>query len=287
MKNRVQMNRKGVIAFAIFISVCAVPYIVLRYFNIIGSAFFALIVPTGYAVAYFSRSFKPLLSKDYRNALLSFFVALLFLSIAVRIEYSYYNFFITALLCLSAFIYLFRKGIAQAKATVLFLLICLQVIFLSIPDKYFYALFWKGKMWSEHITWASYKKTPPSDDDNNYDASTDSYISYKINYAYNYPQAMVMAFMHEDSSWTRYDSPLLLIHEQGHFNMNEIYARKAMDSINSHYPRDPFEVWKIIDYFITECEKQQDIYDEETNHNRNQVAQKAWTAKLEEELKHE
>ena len=73
----------------------------------------------------------------------------------------------------------------------------------------------------------------------------------------------------------------LLKHEQYHFNIAELFARKYRKIILEHPDTNDTEVF----YKIHKDERQyQDLYDSETNHSLNREKQKQWEIKIDQEL---
>jgi len=81
----------------------------------------------------------------------------------------------------------------------------------------------------------------------------------------------------------------LLIHEQHHFNMFEIYARifvKRLEESNALSGKKFSDnMNKTFQKIFKELIKLQDKYDKETDHSKNEEKQKEWNIKLENMLK--
>jgi hypothetical protein len=91
-------------------------------------------------------------------------------------------------------------------------------------------------------------------------------------------------------SWVRPDAMTaeVLEHEQGHFDLCELYTRKLRARFNStegitvdNLKRITRSVWAEVH---GEYAEQQELYEEETAHGLNREGQVAWTARLEKEL---
>lgn len=76
-----------------------------------------------------------------------------------------------------------------------------------------------------------------------------------------------------------------LNHEQKHFDLNEIYARKIrrMFILNCTL-KNINNISDSIDTYLDECERQQDIYDKETAHSVITEMQKKWDVKIQKML---
>jgi hypothetical protein len=99
------------------------------------------------------------------------------------------------------------------------------------------------------------------------------------------------AYFIKTESWSREKNDYLLRHEQGHFDITEIFARKLYKKLNAyHYNKDTFkeEVKKIYHDILREKEHMQQQYDLQTDYSRKKNRQEQWRkkiAKMLEELK--
>jgi len=79
----------------------------------------------------------------------------------------------------------------------------------------------------------------------------------------------------------------LLKHEQGHFDISELYARKIRKEL-SMYKFTKFNIYKmfikISDRLLKESKRYNDEYDRETNHSINKEKQAEWDKKIAQEL---
>jgi Bacterial protein of unknown function (DUF922) len=88
-------------------------------------------------------------------------------------------------------------------------------------------------------------------------------------------------------SWGRSKTDYILEHEQGHFDITEIFARKLAKELkeykfNSRTYQD--ELNKIYKRVMDEKEKYQNKYDKETDYSRNMEKQAEWLDKIQKEL---
>lgn len=83
-------------------------------------------------------------------------------------------------------------------------------------------------------------------------------------------------------------SDYLLNHEQKHFDITEIYARKLrkmlIDTFFKTETISRMEIPKIIRSNNKALNNYQDLYDQETNHSRNKENQSLWDKKIDDEL---
>ena len=99
----------------------------------------------------------------------------------------------------------------------------------------------------------------------------------------------VNAYFYPNESWYR---PKLcnentLAHEQLHFDITEIFARKMRDKLQRTSFSDDVkaEVRKIYNDILKELQEYQERYDWETNFSRNREKQAEWNQKIAETLK--
>ena len=75
----------------------------------------------------------------------------------------------------------------------------------------------------------------------------------------------------------------ILSHEQGHFDIAEIFARKLHKSLSEYnFNKKTFQqdLKAIYENLMQEKEAMQEQYDRETNHSINKSAQAAWLSKI-------
>ncbi|WP_281765469.1 DUF922 domain-containing protein [Neptunitalea lumnitzerae] len=100
---------------------------------------------------------------------------------------------------------------------------------------------------------------------------------------YPYP----VCYFLKNISWTISNSTSLLNHEQTHFNISELYARKIRKEFlellkKENIIQEDYE--KISNKYIKEVYERHILYDEETVHGRIQEAQNEWDKKIRKEL---
>ncbi len=93
----------------------------------------------------------------------------------------------------------------------------------------------------------------------------------------------VYASFIEESSWMKIENEDVLSHEQLHFNITEIFARKLHEraellrSKTGNVPKLASDLFKQIN---KECDILQQQYDDETSHGTNEDKQSEWTKKI-------
>lgn len=101
-------------------------------------------------------------------------------------------------------------------------------------------------------------------------------------------EVKVSARFYRNESWSRADkqSIRLLQHEQRHFDLCELYARKLrQNTASNHYTgADMKKVDKLYDALMAELNKMQQQYDDETTHGLNTDKQNEWNDKIAKEM---
>lgn len=88
-------------------------------------------------------------------------------------------------------------------------------------------------------------------------------------------------------SWGLLKTEYILAHEQGHFDITEIFARKLYKELRDYkFRKRNFrqDVNEIYDRVVKEKENFQFAYDSLTDHSRNRSIQKEWLEKIQELL---
>ncbi len=137
--------------------------------------------------------------------------------------------------------------------------------------------------WEENrkLTWADYKGKP----DPNADAaaSTATYIGIEYSMKNNSFSYKITCSFSQTRSWGLHKTDYILAHEQGHFDIAEIFARKLNKEMSQYvfnarsYQQD---LKKIYDKVMLEKEKMQNQYDAETNHSIIKDKQEEWLKKI-------
>jgi hypothetical protein len=85
-------------------------------------------------------------------------------------------------------------------------------------------------------------------------------------------------------SWKKIETARLLSHEQGHFNLAEIYLRNLRKSLCEY---KSYSLQETSNFFTdqgklvrSELQKVHNLYDSETNFSKDSVAQKMWDQKI-------
>lgn len=142
--------------------------------------------------------------------------------------------------------------------------------------------------WKEDrlLVWDDYKGTPNPNSDAA--ALTATYLS--IEYEMNQQGVgwTIQCKFSRPRSWVRSKTDHILLHEQGHFDIAEIFARKLHKKMKEYrfnknsYQKDLETIYNGI---TKEKENFQDQYDRETDHSREKEQQAKWTEKIKSSLK--
>lgn len=140
------------------------------------------------------------------------------------------------------------------------------------------------------LTWEDFKAQP--DKSNSYSANTNSGISYSWNYSTASGKPVleheVFTNFYPNLSWVKQiqDEEYLLAHEQLHFDISELHARKlrkALDGyeIGRNIRLDLKRIYKRIE---AERDSMQNQFDKETSHSENKSAEMRWRKFVGDEL---
>jgi hypothetical protein len=139
---------------------------------------------------------------------------------------------------------------------------------------------------SRRLTWSDFKSRP----DNS--ATNAALTSSKIIFNYGYREDKGFTFtinclFDKTSSWGRVKTEYILAHEQGHFDIAEIYARKLNKALQG-YSFKPATVGKDVPALYQQLMQEeaalQHQYDNETDYSRNKPQQAAWLDKIQRSL---
>lgn len=149
------------------------------------------------------------------------------------------------------------------------------------------AILWNS---GQRLSWANFKAEPPKNTE--IAATTASGLSYQFStteengkYELDY---VVSTFFYPNRSWYQPNicDEVILSHEQLHFDISELYARKMRKIIdNTTFTKNvKAEVKAIYRQINKELAEFQQVYDRETNYSRNIEQQLSWNKKINEAL---
>ena len=137
---------------------------------------------------------------------------------------------------------------------------------------------WSNK---KKLEWADYKGKP--DPNSDAAASTTTYLGFEYNILNDKFTYKISCQFSKNKSWGLARTEYILGHEQGHFDIAEIFARKLMKKMSEYqFNRSNYrtEIDKIYNDILDEKEKMQNQYDDETNYSRNKIVQAGWLKKI-------
>jgi predicted secreted Zn-dependent protease len=141
--------------------------------------------------------------------------------------------------------------------------------------------------WSatKRLTWNDYLASPSTSDD--IAAITSTALGMEYHVRNNSISYKISCHFSKTKSWGRYKTDYILQHEQGHFDITEIFARKLVKAVKEYkfdskkYQDDLGKIYKKI---MEEKEEFQGKYDDETDFSRNKTKQAEWLKKIAKEL---
>jgi len=141
---------------------------------------------------------------------------------------------------------------------------------------------WNG---SKRLTWADYKGNV----DRNSDAaaSTTTYLAIEYNIKNSNFSYTIQSRFSKTRSWGLHKTAYILSHEQGHFDIAEVFARKLHMKMSEYkfnsktYAKDLKKIYQDI---LDEKEETQNDYDRETRHSIIKEKQAEWLKKIEKML---
>ena len=152
----------------------------------------------------------------------------------------------------------------------------------------------KEIIWSKDrkLAWKDFKGTKKPVDGTDVAAVTRCGLGMSTNRVtgHNKPIFYVQATFYCNESWYRKDMPMtdeILEHEQGHFDLCEVYARQLRKKLNGanlnahNLSKEANAIFNKVNDQYTERQKD---YDKETRHGQERSVQQKWNDVIEEEL---
>lgn len=134
---------------------------------------------------------------------------------------------------------------------------------------------------SRKLTWADYKAAP--DPDSDAAASTTTYLGIDYNITSTSFSYKIESRFSKTHSWGLHKTDYILSHEQGHFDIAEIFARKLNKKMSEYkFDKRTYEkeLKKIYEDVTKEKTETQNQYDKETRHSINKEKQAEWLKKI-------
>jgi hypothetical protein len=138
---------------------------------------------------------------------------------------------------------------------------------------------------SKRLTWNDFKSQP--DPNSDAAASTTTYLGIEYSFSNNTVSYKIACRFSKVKSWGLHKTAYILSHEQGHFDIAEIFARKLHKEMLAYqFNRKTYEkdLKKIYQQILDEKEEWQNAYDGETRHSINKKKQAEWLEKIADAL---
>jgi len=134
------------------------------------------------------------------------------------------------------------------------------------------------------LGWADFRMDHPSN--TNDAALTTTFVGFSFSRTGDNIKFDIECKFQKSRSWMRIKTDYILKHEQGHFDIAEIFARKLNKEITLYLAKNKRheELNKIYTKVMNEKRDTQQLYDSETNHSINKTQQASWNKKIEEML---
>ena len=137
--------------------------------------------------------------------------------------------------------------------------------------------------WSatRRLNWSDYKARPNPNSDAV--ATTTTVLAVEYNFNNRQFGYSIESRFSKTRSWGSHKTDYILSHEQGHFDIAEVFARKLNKNLSEYkfnkktYQKD---LKKIYEDITEEKEKTQNDYDKETKHSINKNKQAEWLKKI-------
>ncbi len=135
------------------------------------------------------------------------------------------------------------------------------------------------------LTWNDFLASPKTN--SSVVATTSTQVSIEFFKKNNTLTYRITCRFAKKESWVAVKNDHILKHEQGHFDIAEIFARKLNKAIREHIAKNPGNI-KDIDLIYKNLMDQKDHfqnrYDEETQHSIDKMKQEAWLEKIQKLL---
>ena len=146
--------------------------------------------------------------------------------------------------------------------------------------------------WNQHnkLSWDDFRGTS-KDAAEESAAATHCGIGFRLNTNKQGDKTEIIVYntFYANKSWVKPDGKIssVLDHEQGHFDLCEIYTRKLRDRMNNVYTQVPDIMKTLMSVYSeisNEYESRQQAYEQETTHGTNISEQRKWKDMMAKEL---
>lgn len=163
----------------------------------------------------------------------------------------------------------------------IFIFFLVSFIYIQNDEK----IYWNIK---RKLTWNDFKGSP------NYTAEDKAITNCSFQSSFliknDSVKIIIKSYMNTTKSWVKngYKIDYLLNHEQLHFDIAEIYARKFRQKVSTEELNKSIlnaHLNKISSEYLRQLKEYQNLYDNETNHSTNNEKQAEWSVLIENQLK--
>ena len=227
--------------------------------------------------------------KRIADARFIFLLTALLFYIDIKLYYRYYNFVFHILLIGGCIFYWIKQPKPRKSFTTFSTLTIatINILLLFTPDENIYQYWNSAEIGWRKLNWSDFKGNPKQDSDSIYSALTNSGLKWKTNKTFNYPPAVVMAYMDTRESWKKayinqdgFSDSLLLQHEQIHFDLYELSRKALVKKLRYRWGDSEDSLNHIIRTMAKRSTYAGKQYDIQTEHGQNQVVQRLWTNKM-------
>lgn len=137
----------------------------------------------------------------------------------------------------------------------------------------------------KRLVWDDFFGEPKTGTDAVASTSTSLGITYQI--TDGELKYQITCYFNKEKSWGIMKTDYILAHEQGHFDITEIFARKLNEALqNYQFNRKSLkrDIGQIYQSIVRQKEEYQKAYDAETDHSRKRKLQYDWLEKIEDLL---
>lgn len=142
---------------------------------------------------------------------------------------------------------------------------------------------WKA---DRKLSWSDFEAKPVQNTDNA--ALTSSNINFQFGYGSSGFTYSISCRFDKSRSWVRVKNDHILAHEQGHFDIAELHARKLKKSLSTYKYKEQTvdaDVNRLYEQVMKGHHEMQTEYDQQTDHSRKHDKQAEWQQKIAAELK--
>ncbi|MCG2614355.1 DUF922 domain-containing Zn-dependent protease [Terrimonas sp. NA20] len=135
------------------------------------------------------------------------------------------------------------------------------------------------------LSWSDYQGKPEANA--TAAASTATYLSVEYSFKDGKLGYIITCSFSRSKSWGLHKNDYILAHEQGHFDIAEIFARKLHQRLKEYqFDKKTYQtdLRDIYENTMDDKEEMQNKYDRETNHSINREKQAEWLQRIGSEL---